>query len=853
MSRMGKRITAVTLTFALTLTSVCGGVRIHGVTPEVKEAQAAEVAGKYVLDVRISHKSSKAEAEQEMGPDYTVLDKDFNDGMSGHAWIGYSTTDDPDHAIKDIKVMGMDGKYSESDYKTLLDNHKQAIEDQLETVIPAIIEYAKNYDAGMKTAANVCTMLNMFYEDDSGKNMGDLLLEMGRAFDKDSQDSATRATLKKMFVEGNNSVIVAIENLLVKAGDTKLAKEGSWLTRMSLLGPDGLMEIYKKQNSGKSKSFINNQLATDFGDDAKVLLDEMSSIREIIKEAEESELAKNADDESAVDEMVSEVVDAKDPDVSLTAGEKEIANAIYQVAENASKGIDFCTQESNFLIVELLKTIPYGETKTMYDFFTNENIKKSDLYTMAYVLSNGQKNIVNDVGVFPLFEGALTEYSEEEPSEIEEYLPDLGEGILSVYEGVDRAVFDGDTAITDETIKNMETRQVQDVLIPGNSTTNLIATIIAGVAGIGLTAGAIRAWSRVTKEKTVQTIKKIPKQTSWVTDTLQKNIKLIKTYDTAFKFHYLEKEFPQYSSLWNQQTLFNIEFNAEAERTVNKLYTDSMEALVKQGGEAKEVAKKIELLNATDKEALLKEYEATLDNHLFEKRKINVTQKYKVFKGSVGSRILFTLGAVAAFAFAGYEIYCMTRKETVEFTHMPANMVSRTYGDEVYYVTYHAATNASGDTTDLHDKKGKGWQVIYTTNDNDAGDPILASSLRILTENVSSDPDEIGLLDFDGSAPSNLTNKTYTGKDMTPVYIFFKTGTEPEEEVAEAAEEVAEDEAAPAETETPQETAEPVAEEPSTEGAVFGGSGIIWIILIIVVVAGGAAGAGVYFRKRKKL
>ena len=46
----------------------------------------------------------------------------------------------------------------------------------------------------------------------------------------------------------------------------------------------------------------------------------------------------------------------------------------------------------------------------------------------------------------------------------------------------------------------------------------------------------------------------------------------------------------------------------------------------------------------------------------------------------------FILGAAAAFAFAGYEIYCMTRKETVEFTHIPANMVSRTYGDDVYYV-----------------------------------------------------------------------------------------------------------------------------------------------------------------------
>ena len=45
MSRIGKRITAVALTFALTLTSVCGGVRIHGVTPEVKEAQAAGSTG----------------------------------------------------------------------------------------------------------------------------------------------------------------------------------------------------------------------------------------------------------------------------------------------------------------------------------------------------------------------------------------------------------------------------------------------------------------------------------------------------------------------------------------------------------------------------------------------------------------------------------------------------------------------------------------------------------------------------------------------------------------------------------------------------------------------------------------
>ena len=160
----------------------------------------------------------------------------------------------------------------------------------------------------------------------------------------------------------------------------------------------------------------------------------------------------------------------------------------------------------------------------------------------------------------------------------------------------------------------------------------------------------------------------------------------------------------------------------------------------------------------------------------------------------------------------------------------------------MYYVTYHAATNASGDTTDLHDKKGKGWQVVYTTTDKNIGDPILASSLRVLDQNTSSDRDEIGLLDFDGSAPSNLTNKTYTGKDMTPVYIFFKTGTEPEEEVAEVDE-----------TEEPEEISVSASGSAADlEGSAFGGSGMIWIILIIVVVAGGAAGIGVYIRKRKK-
>ncbi|MBQ4462915.1 MAG: hypothetical protein II915_00710, partial [Eubacterium sp.] len=116
MKRISKKIISYVLVVAV-LSTVCGSNRIQGRIFEEKVAKAAETSGRYVADILVSHKESKEEAEKELGEEYTVLDRDFNEGMSGHSWIGYTTTDDADMAIKDLKVMGMDGNYSESDYK----------------------------------------------------------------------------------------------------------------------------------------------------------------------------------------------------------------------------------------------------------------------------------------------------------------------------------------------------------------------------------------------------------------------------------------------------------------------------------------------------------------------------------------------------------------------------------------------------------------------------------------------------------------------------------------------------------------------------------------------------------------
>jgi hypothetical protein len=208
-----------------------------------------------------------------------------------------------------------------------------------------------------------------------------------------------------------------------------------------------------------------------------------------------------------------------------------------------------------------------------------------------------------------------------------------------------------------------------------------------------------------------------------------------------------------------------------------------------------------------------------------------------------GARIAYMLGAVAAFAFAGYEIYCIVKpKPGVKFTEIPAKMISRSYrddSDEIDNMTYTAVRTKDGEKADLHNRKGKEWQAIYVTGDVNAGDPVLASSLK-MTDGGISDAEAVPVTEFCYSDACNLRDKKVTDENTGSVYLYFRTGVDAIEEAAEEPDEVAADSAA---SEDGAE-AEPTA-------AVFGPPSLIWILAILLVVLI-AAGAGVYARKRNK-
>ena len=838
MGRTTKRILSITLAFAVTLASVCGGVRIHGVTPDTKAAKAAEAAGLYISNVAVSYASSREAAEKELGEEYTVLENKV-----GECFVGYTTTDDPDLAIRDIKVQSMTGKYSVSDYEELLKNHKDAIDDQVDIFVPALIEFTKNYDSDMDAALIICKHLNCFYEDDSDMAFGDYLLEQGRRLTGDAKDATARKELEKIFVEGNDDLIRQMENLITQGIDTKVTIKGTWVTRMSELGPRGLIDLYKQSFKNlRSDSAVKKQLEKDFGEDAAMLLKELPKLQTYLRERTDSDVAKAIEDgdEKKVEALSDEIGDTEniwdqkdDPTIP------EIAESMGESMDRLTDAVEYNENAAMGALKLFLKGISYGD-QTMYDFLMNENIEKSDLYTFAYVLSAGQKSIIRDVGLYSVFQSAMSGYAEEDEENAD--LDDvISEKSFSIYDGVDRDVFKGDTALTEDALKRMQTDNDNSFLTmpPAVSGLLAIAALAVGTYCFVKLTSIVLNGGVVTKVKYVhQTVTYIQGENSLAFKTANKAANLIVDECNIM----MENQYALQAKYIEQKGLvkdFKLDVNFK------KVEPDFFETKVKslyQELKAKGNYEKVVNMSEATKKQFLDERWAEFKKLNDERIKIlnsktvlEQTQKQTSYtRIGIGARVLYVIGALAAFAFAGYEIYQMVKKDPkVEFTEIPANMVNRTYDeDEINYMTYSVAKTKDGKKADLRNWKGNQWVALYTTSDENAGEPILASSFAASESNTTSDANMAPVSEFCYKDAYNISEKK-------AAYLFFKTGMQ----APDAADE---------DPDQPGAANDGVAGTPETEAAVFGWSGMLWIILVLVVIVGVGVGTAIYIRKRKR-
>ena len=499
----------------------------------------ADARPEYVSEMRIGYAEDEEDAYQslvdegftvmtyntgyvnnDVGKDYQNY-ADLNQGGSSKAYgfrkgsavvyLGYKTTTNKEEAITDIVAMEMNGNYSFVDYQILLDKVKDT---QLLPFIAqfsaTLREYRENYHSAnavlQAKAQYVHDALNKFTEDDSGLPLGDLLLnetkeELGEAAYAALGESEQKnhADLCKILLQGNQMLIPQIKLLIAAAADTA---ENNWLDRLAAVTEQDLIRA-RAEETGATQADVTAILADEYGATAQKLGDKWEDLRSsLIQYMAENDIEYvSPNEDKATDEdlpaggedLPDEGEDLPDEGEDLTdeGGAAQTASSVTEpegytsvadmseeeltatldlgselaLPENADEAdareaignyVEKTQDLKTRMIYEVLRDKPYGD-ETLLDYFlrpaedvTGENI--AALYPMAAALSDGQKGALEAVSLSDLMQFALS---------AEGYVPaldainqTLGDvETVSVYAGVDRTVFSGGTALTQDALR----------------------------------------------------------------------------------------------------------------------------------------------------------------------------------------------------------------------------------------------------------------------------------------------------------------------------------------------------------------------------------------------------------------
>ncbi len=783
-----KKITALILSFSVLF---CGlGQKV--LASETSGGEETETSGgKYISEVFIAYGKTEEEAKKWLTDNgWETLKNPSNVGLGKAsslddeiaAVIGIRRTDNVDEAITDMAIMNMnqDG-YSYSDYESLVNKKKAQIDEYIRTFIPTIKEYRKNYNGegsefGKKRADLVYDFLNMFYDgevggeyaiNDTGMHLGDLFLsplrqEIGDdAYNKLSTEERLKyGDLQQIILESCGTMEIVIEEALAIATD---ASETTWLERLQELEGEELSRNigkYVPSAAGQdlADSAIMQLLAQEFGDSAATLAKQWQDVRSDILWFE----------------SYNEKYDLWDHEGESEEGYTARLQAFFNDLKKNDEARyinEYNRYMANLTFYETLYEIPYaGEWgETLAEFFNPQNGKnygadENYFLPFAAALSEGQRSSLNRISFRDLiYVGFMNEEG------LEQVLPDLNEVVkadkdgnkpleLSVYDGMDRAIFRKGVALTNGAMmeKNLG-RGDPYAGIWGNYGAVAIAAYAGMAIGLGMmVAGGVMMAKGVemvrftTFEYGIENMgecqKKIRELETWI-----EHYKRVNEYKTAAK---LEEDL----AVWQQR--------------LKSLQTDQF---------------------------------------------YQVTQTEEYIAPNVTGRWVLGIGAALLFLSAGLEIYNLWKYYDRDMKPIPRMIVDEadivtyveddkgnktikniTFDQFVYYNSVKCNRPQIGkicdwqdgvaeykdhncyDVADLNCDYGKEWLAMYTNKSLLKGDPILADSLQVKYGNDKMPKGcTRNLHFFTYTYPIDLGDTAYSfSNDEGGVYVFWDVDTE---------------------------------------------------------------------------
>lgn len=452
------------------------------------QAFAASVSAEYISEVKIAYGKTLDDAKKWLTDQgYEVVDADLNekaDSVLSSAMavcLGYKTTKNADEAITDLKVMNMKGNYSFEAYEMILKEQAEQIGIFVSQLAASLSEYRVNYSKGLYKAIAAHDLLDKIKDDDTGKTMGELLLnktvqEMGDdAYNAlPDAEKANHADMVKILMQGNSQVTLNIEQYLCIASDTA---DNSFVDRLADIGSyDDFETNYAKEHNIIDGDALEKALAAEYDDTAILLADGIEAFKGFLAEYTDSEMAEETDENTVT-----------------VYYDKNFKDGDY---------LRFCNARNLYLS---LSSVNY-ENGTLYDFFTDEdydldNEDRYMLYPLVASLSDGQRACAQYITLSQLFDNGIMD-NEGWKTNYDRIKTDIIDvsPVVSVYSGINRELFEGGVALTNaaKQLNDSSTDSFADNYIL-DSITAPTYLFLAGFAVTAIATIACRATANVLK------------------------------------------------------------------------------------------------------------------------------------------------------------------------------------------------------------------------------------------------------------------------------------------------------------------------------------------------------------------
>ena len=676
---------------------------IIGVTASVN-AFAASAKKTYISELVAVTASSADDAKSQLEKaGYKLLSNaNVNSTLKSGVYLGYKETENADEAITDIAGMNMKGKFSYSDYKTIMEQNREAIKETIDDFLPVIAEFQENYKAEKSAALAAYKAMNVFKDDDSGKLMGDYLVDFK------TEDESQVQKLTDTFMQANSMIIYSIMQQAAFAGDDS---GDTLIDRMVKTGPDGIAKKFKGLYPSVAKA--NQAMAAEYGETANVIYNDWNNVYEYICETEKELIKYDEDGNIMATEEIFEVEDASDLDGLNEEQESYIEglNAMIDTADVSADVIDFT-------LYNLLAITEYGDG-TLLDFFKRpaSEVKKEELYPLIDAMSEGQRSQIGMNGLKYTLECAFSDIDEdsEDSEESIETVEAVAESFetTSIYDGVDRSIFEDGVAFTSAATEHEKTT--------GES------------------------W--LTKLTGIETDRSFWLNTMIISSLM--TCVLVATYIGASFAH--RTQLLEYGELLKARETARTEFQLRKDFIAGKIDTYK--------GWTKETA----FVDGANSEGF--------DKFLLEEQKayrkaINDPYSYNYSTVPQIIRCMSLVLLVVALAVDIYSIYqyiTTPEPEEEQIPHHIMTAMATPYGED--YVYYQTVKNLNGEAADTNNHEADvdtGWLVLYTTKDAAAGDPILAENMKIQTGSSSFKEGTSFVHLFNETSALNLTAELYT-------------------------------------------------------------------------------------------